>query len=229
MDGEIWDEERWEAFLEENDRRVEHYMLILFRFMSENPPPGADSDADRQGWERELREYLLSNGLSPDEALPRALSGTWNDDEDEQAEDIEQPILQAEPSDDALGDVNRIPVYLNAQRIASRALKWSNRLPGRVKDSTLVQFCSHVVQIPSNLAKGHGIGYEMEMLGGNIACAKRALASANAALDLLLEMKSASYMERDLYRSFYEDCYEVRNQIGIYVQELRGRFNLGVD
>lgn len=229
MDGEIWDEERWEAFLEENDRRVEHYMLILFRFMSENPPPASNSTVDRQEWERELREYLLSNGLNPDEALPRALSETWSDDEDEPSEGFDQPLLQAEPDDDALEDINRIPVYLNAQRFASRALKWSNRLPGRVKDSTLVQFCSNAVQIPSNLAKGHGIGYEMEMLGGNIACAKRALASANAALDLLREIKTASYMEPELYHSFYEDCYEVRNQIGIYVQELRGRFNLGVD
>lgn len=229
MDGEIWDEERWEAFLEENDRRIEHYMLILFRFMSENPPPGSDKNDDRKQWERELRDYLLSNGLSPDEALPRALSDMWSEDDDEQTEDVEPPILQTEPGDDVLDNIERIPVYLNAQRLASRALRWSNRLPGRVKDSTLVQFCSHLVQIPSNLAKGHGIGYEMEMLGGNIACAKRALSSANDALDLLREMKSASYMERGLYRSFYEECYELRNQIGVYVQDLRGRFDLGVD
>lgn len=226
MDGEIWDEERWEAFLEENDRRIEHYMMVLFRFMSENPPAGEEGSAARQRWERDLREYLLSNGLSPDDALPRLLSGSWPDDPEDLDAETDHGLLSEE---DALDDIRNIPVYAQAQRVASRALKWSNRLPGRVKDSTLVQFCSHVVQIPSNLAKGHGIGYEMEMLGGNIACVKRALASANAALDLLRELKTADYMNRKLYLAFYEDCFELRNQIGIYVQDLRQRFDLGVD
>lgn len=229
MDGEIWDEDRWEAFLEENDRRIEHYMMLLFRFMSANPPRGEEGSSDRQHWERELREFLLSNGLSPDDALPRLLAGGWGQDDDEPVEDSDSSLLHGDDRDDALHDVRNIPVYRNAQRLASRALKWSNGLPGRVKDSTLVQFCSHVVQIPSNVAKGHGIGYEMEMLGGNIACAKRALSSANAALELLRELKSEEYMESEMYRTFYEDCYELRNQIGIYVQELRGRFDLGVD
>lgn len=228
MDGEIWDEERWEAFLEENDRRIEHYTMLLFRFMSTNPPRGDHGSLTREEWEGELREFLLSNGVSPDDVLPRLLSGGRSEDDDEGG-DTEGPFVDGVEHDDALHDVRNVPVFANAQRLASRALKWSNRLPGHVKDSTLVQFCSHVVQIPSNLAKGHGIGYEMEMLGGNTACAKRALRSANAALDLLRELKSAQYMEADRYRSFYEECFELRNQIGIYVQDLRGRFDLGVD
>lgn len=229
MDGEIWDEERWETFLEENDRRIEHYTMLLFRFMSTNPPRGDHGSPTREQWERELRDFLLSNGVSPDDALPRLLSGDWSEEDDDAGGEAEDRFVHGGEHDDALHDIRNVPVFVNAQRLASRALKWSNHLPGRVKDSTLVQFCSHVVQIPSNLAKGHGIGYEMEMLGGNIACAKRALRSANAALDLLRELKSAQYMDVDRYRSFYEECFELRNQIGIYVQELRGRFDLGVD
>ncbi len=156
-------------------------------------------------------------------------SDEWLDDEEESADDTHPSFLTDDEREDALDDFRRVPVYREAQALASRALRWSNRLPGSVKDSTLVQFCSHIVQIPSNLAKGHGIGYEMEMLGGNIACAKRSLASANAALDLLRELKSAHYMDRSVYKSFYEECFELRNQIGIYVQDLRGRFELGVD
>ncbi len=70
MDGEIWDEERWEAFLEENDRRVEHYMMLLFRFMSANPPTGVEGSSERRRWERHLREHLLSKGMSADDLLP---------------------------------------------------------------------------------------------------------------------------------------------------------------
>ncbi len=227
MDGEIWDEERWEAFLEENDKRIEHYMMLLFRFMGANPPRGREGSRDRQSWERELRDFLLSNGLSPDDVLPRLLARDW--DSDGLADESESSLGAGGEREDDFHDIQLNPVHERAQRLAGQVLRWSNELPGHVKDSTLVQFCSHIVQIPSNLAKGHGIGYEMEMLGGNIACAKRALSSANSALDLLREVKSAPYMKAPLYRIFYEECYELRNEIGVYVQELRGRFDLGID
>ena len=85
------------------------------------------------------------------------------------------------------------------------------------------------MQITSNIAKGHGIGYEHDMLGGNIACLKRGIASANAALDLLRELKDRSYMNAEMYRALFEKTYEVRNQVGVYIQDLRDRFNLGID
>ena len=226
MDGEIWDEESWEAFLRENDKRVDRYMSILFKFMTQNPPLGEEGSAVRKRWEEDLRQYLISNGMSPDDALPRMLSGQWSEDCTEPGEPSDAAEIEPE---DELEDIRNLPVYCEAQRLASSILRWSNDLPGRMKDSALVQFCNHVTQIPANIAKGHGIGYEQEMIGGNIACAKRALMAANAALDLLLEIKGAPYMDRHFYRKVYEETFEVRNRIGVHVQELRRRFDLGVD
>ncbi len=227
MEGEFWDEERWEAFLKETDRHVERYMTLLFRFMSEDPPVGRAGSSARQAWERRLRVYLLSNGIHPDDDLPRH----WDESEDPEttSTDDQTAFFASASLDDAVSNLERLPVYRASHRLTSRVLSWSNTLPGPLKDSTLVQFCSHVTQIPANVAKGHGIGYEMDMIGGNIACSKRALAAANAALDLLTEMKGVDYMTDDLYLSFYEDLFHVRNDIGVYVQELRARFNLGVD
>lgn len=227
MEGEIWDEERWEAFLKENDRHLERYMNLLFRFMSEHPPLGEAGSAARQEWEDQLRAYLLSNGIRTDDVFPRE----WDDPEDSEPSshgDRTAYLDHGEPDDD-VSSLDRLPVYRAAHRLAARVLKWSNTLPGHVKDSTLVQFCSHVTQIPANLAKGHGIGYEIDMIGGNIACSKRALASANDALELLREMKSEDYLDERLYRSVYEEAFHVRNDIGVHVQELRARFDLGVD
>lgn len=231
MDGEIWDEDRWEAFLREHDRRIDRYMGLLFRFMTENPPPGDENSAVRRAWEEDLREYLISNGISPDDALPRMLSGEWIDEEEDDLVyfEAEQSYLDLEERDEELHDVRNMPIYRTSQLLSARVLRWSNSLPGHVKDSTLVQFCSHVTQIPANIAKGHGIGLEMEMIGGNIACAKRALIAANSALDLLREVKASGYMEAKLYHSLYEETYELRNQVGIYVQELRRRFDLGIE
>lgn len=231
MDGEIWDEDRWEAFLKEHDRRIDRYMTLLFRFMTDNPPVGTEGSDARKAWEDDLREYFISNGISPDEVFPRMPSEMWTDDNEDDLLffEAEQSYLEAEERDDELHDVRNVPIYREAHQLSGRVLRWSNELPGRVKDSTLVQFCAHITQIPTNIAKGHGIGLELEMIGGNIACAKRALASANAALELLRELRASGYMHADLYRSLYEETFELRNQTGIYVQELRRRFDLGIE
>lgn len=214
-DDEIWDEDRWEAFLRENDRRVDRFMDVLFGFLSDSPPP--DDPAERQAWEARLRAYLRRQGFAPDDdSLPFPPDG---------------PPAGVEPDDDAPepGTLRHLPVYQQAYRLATDVLDWANALPGHIKDSTLVHFCSHVTQIPANVAKGHGIGLERDMIGGNIACVKRALAAANAALALLFEMKHASYMAPERYRALYEQAYEVRNALGLYVQALRSRFDLGID
>ncbi len=232
MDGEIWDEERWEAFLKEHDRRIDRYMSLLFRFMTENPPVGDDGSRARAAWERDLRQFLINNGISPDDALPRMLAGHPSGDDDDDDTlffEAEQSYLELDERDEQLHHIHNVPIYRRAHHHAARILSWSNSLPARVKDSTLVQFCSHVTQIPANIAKGHGIGLELDMIGGNIACAKRALISANAALHLLPELRAAGCVETAHYLSLYEETYEIRNQVGVYVQELRTRFDLGIE
>jgi hypothetical protein len=122
-----------------------------------------------------------------------------------------------------------LPVYEHASVLSVVVLDWANGLAGDVKDSQLVHFCAHIAQIPVHVARGHGIGYERDVIGGNIACVKRSLADANAALDLLRRMKHAQYMDAETYLPFYEQVYEVRNELAVYIQDLRDQFNLGVD
>lgn len=234
MDGEIWDEERWEAFLKEHDRRLDRYMSLLFKFMREHPPVGEEGTPSRHTWEQDLRRFLINNGMSSDDLLPRMLSGDVDAAAEEEMDDTiffeaEQSYLEFEEGDDEVNHIRNVPLYRDAQHHASHVLRWSNFLPAHVKDSTLVQFCSHITQIPANIAKGHGIGLELDMIGGNIACVKRALVAANAALRLLPELKAAGYVDDERYLSLYEDTYELRNQIGVYVQELRRRFELGIE
>lgn len=217
---EIWDEERWEAFLRENDRRLDRYMTLLFAFMARYPPPDRDDEVGLQRWETALREYLRGRGLEapgPDAAPPDAF------DDFEQSEE-EEAVL-----DEILDDVARLPVYRQALALATDVLDWSNGLPGSVKDSTLVQLCAHLTQVPAHVANGHGMGYEQDMLGGNIACVKRALGAANSALERLHEARPEVYMDARTYSTLYERTYELRNALGVYVQELRARFDLGID
>ena len=231
FDDDVWDENRWESFLRKDDERVTRYMKLLHRFMSDNPMPPADEQEKRAQWDEAFRAFLGRQGWMRDEI---ELSGFYSDEEDADGETLEQFEVMEDDSDlldeeHSYEMLERLSVYQASIQLTRKVLKWSDQLPGSVKDSTLVQFCANVMQISANIAKGHGIGYEHDMLGGNIACLKRGIAAANAALDLLQEQKHRPYMDADTYRSLYERTYEVRNQVGVYIQDLRDRFNLGID
>lgn len=226
----VWDENQWEQFLRENDRRMDRYMELMDRFMDEYPRPTDPNALD--AWKAELRAFIARKGWTRDDII---LPFLWLEDEDEPLNEEEQAWIEEmnaavddEHVEDGL-DFQHLPIYQKAYTFAGDVLDWTDHLTGDVKDSTLVQFCNHVMQVPASIAKGHAFGYERDTIGGNIACAKRGLAEANAGLDLLRVMKRAPYMDARTYRRLYEQAFEVRNALGLYIQELRERFELGID
>ncbi|ARA94950.1 MAG: four helix bundle protein [Bacteroidetes bacterium] len=236
---EIWDEERWEAFLQAHDRRVSRYMDLFHDFMAKYPPPPSGDRPARRSWENAFRAFLRRKGLHPeDPAVSFVFTERDDADPDADAEpDPEATLAEAvahDPTDDDddLDALRRLPVYRQAYDLTIDVLRWSDRLPGelKVRDSALVQFCSCLTQIPGHLARGHALGYEREWIGGNIACVKRALHAANEALALLQEMRQQPYLRNEAtYLPLYERTFELRNALGLYVQDLRRRADLGID
>ncbi len=232
---EPWDEEQWEAFFRENDRRTERYVELLYDFLRSNPRPEPGDVQALALWKERLRSFLERKGWTRDDI---ALPFLWLDDSDSPEPDWTEsraaddaPLGEAPLSVHDLegGGYEELPVYRQALALTDSVMAWADGLPGDVKDSTLVQYCSNVIQIPAKVANGHAFGYERDRIGGNIACVKRALSAANEALDLLRRLKREPYFDPATYRPLYEQTYEVRNALGIYVQELRERFNLGID
>ncbi len=233
FDNEAWDEERWEAFLWDHDRRVDRYTELIFRFMRKYPQPDPEYAGAFASWRDALRAWLRDKGWRFDDVI---MPFFWLEEEqaeeelaDEEVFSFGGPIPFDDEDDDPFGDLERLPVYLSACALSAEVLDWVHALSDDVKDSALVHFCSYVAQVPAHIARGYGIGHERDTLGGNIACAKRGLADANAALGLLGRMKRAPYMDEPTYWRLYEQAYEVRNEVALYVQDLRERFNLGVD
>lgn len=225
---DVWDEYQWEAYLRDSDALVDRYMDLLFGFLADHPVPRQDDGKARKKWQTRLQRYLESKGWSANE-LPLAYLSQDLDVDEKPKEWLSLDAFEDEPEVEINDSFHELPVYQQSFALATEVMNWANALPGQQKDSTLVQFCNELMIIPSNIAKGHGIGYDREMLGGNIACIKRALNAANTALIVLRDMKGAAYMDCYRYVRFYEKTYEVRNALGLYVQELRRRFELGVD
>ena len=233
FDDEAWDEERWEAFLREHDRRVDRFTELIFRFLRKHPQPDPEDTDAFASWQEALRAWLRGRGWQHEDVI---LQFIWlGAEEAEEALDDDAVLFggsasfAGEDAAEAFDALERLPVYQRASRLSNDVLDWAHALSGDVKDSRLAHFCSHVAQVPAHLAQGYGIGHERDTLGGNIACAKRGLADANAALGLLARMKQSPYMDEPTYRHLYEQVYEVRNEVALYVQDLREQFNLGVD
>jgi hypothetical protein len=225
---EIWDEHRWEAFLHEHDRQLDRFMNDLYNFMRLQPPPSERDHVAYRLWKDNLGAFLHAKGWKHLGFLSADGEGEHTDGTDD-ALSVLGGVLPPDEAPEDLEEVHEPPVYRSALLLGGDVLGWANSLPGYVKDSTLVQFCSNVMEIASNVAKGHDMGYEQEMIGGNIACVKRALNAANAALEGLHEMRTSLYMGSQLYAKLYEQTYEVRNGLALYILDLRERFNLGVD
>jgi four helix bundle protein len=227
-DDEIWDEDRWEAFLRETDRRMDRRLQLFYRFSAEFPRPATVDETAHRQWIEKLRQYFVENGFGADDGFIRMFEPISDEDVPEWMLDS-SAVDAYEADDDEPPTFESLEVYDQAMTLAADVLRWTNALPIDDKDSTLVHFCAAVTQIPANLAKGSAFGTEREMIGGFIACTKRALGNANEGLDHLRDLRSAAYMDDSAYHRLYERLFEVRNAVALYVQELRERFDLGID
>ena len=58
MHDDAWDEEQWEAFLRDNDRRVDRYLELFQGFLQEHPrPPEDDHDDASREHDHAVREH----------------------------------------------------------------------------------------------------------------------------------------------------------------------------
>lgn len=230
FDDDVWDEHAWESHLRRNDERVNRYLNHLIGYLAEHPMPAPDDAEALARWKGELRNYLESLGWGVDdldEALGEDLEDDWSDEEfaawaNELEEDEEDEL-------EDFDDPNELPVYRQAFELATRLLAWADELPVAQKDSVFVQFCTHLLQMPANIARGHGMGRDLDVLGGNIACLKRAIESANTALEVLPQIKDMPGLDEATYLDWYEALFETRNAIGLYIQDLRQQFDLGIE
>ncbi|MDX1639700.1 MAG: hypothetical protein R3281_17185, partial [Balneolaceae bacterium] len=128
------------------------------------------------------------------------------------------------------GSLETLNVYNNARNLAAYILQWAEGVHTRYRSEEYNDFVGSILKIGAKLAGGYSFGFEQDFLGGNIAYTKKGLRCANWSLHLLQEhLKGAPFINSDEYAMLHEQLFELRNQIGIYVQELREKFNMGLE
>ena len=209
---EIWDEYRWEEFFRESDKRTEKYSQLLDKYMDH--PDRDRIIAEEMGW-----THLLDENESKD----------WIDefdfDEYEEGEEWKR-LTGYEPT--AFDDFENLPVYRKAFDFAIDSMKMADEHLADSDDESVSTFCRTITIPSAKIAGGFGFGFEMDGVGGNIANCKRGLNAANQMLNALYEIGEKELLDRELYLEFYGRAKEVRDELGIYIVELRERFRRGI-
>lgn len=252
-DGPVWNEFQWESHLNEIERRSEQ----LRRFITSDPKGKTprwitllqesmdELDAveafieeellldeayfpeDEDDWEDEDDEFDDDDFFFRDSSFP------FYDEDEEDEDDFDYGEEWKELSDDFTlsdyGSIENLDIYKAARNYAVDVLKWAEIVPPHLQSKHIHEFITNVLKITAKLAGGYSFGFEQDVLGGNIAYTKKALYSGNAALHHLQHLKKETYMPSSTYFKFHSRLFEIRNEIGIYVQELRDRFELGLE
>lgn len=252
-DGPVWNEHQWESHLNEIEKRSEQ----LRRFITSDPKGNTprwitllqesldELDAveafieeellldeayfpeDEDDWEDEDEDWDDDDFFFQDDAFP------FMDEEDEDDDDFDYGEEWKELSDEFTfsdyGSIENLIVYQEARNLAVDVLKWAETIPANLQTRQVHEFVSSVLKITAKLAGGYSFGFDQDVLGGNIVYTKKALFSANEALEYLQNMRREPFIVKAVYARFHGRLFEIRNEIGIYIQELRERFDLGME
>ena len=213
-DPEIWNEHRWEEFFRESDKRSEKYTQLLEKYMDH--PERDKIIAEEMGWSRLLDEDDDEHDEWMDEFII---------DDYEEGEEWKR-LTGYEPTD--FENFENLPLYQRAFEFTIDAMNMVNNRLADVDDESVRAFARSVTVPAAKIAGGFGFGFEMDSLGGNIANCKRGLNAANLMLDALYEIGEKELLNRDIYLEFYTRAKEVRDELAIYIVELRERFRRGI-
>lgn len=247
---ELWDEHKWEAHLNEVERKSDQ----LRKFISSDPKGNiprwitllkeslSEDDAFEAYVEEEL---LLDEAYFPEDE-------DWDDEDDEFDDEdflfgFENELSELDESEDEFdegeewkslsedfadsdyGSLDNLIIYNEAKQLAVDVLKWAEKVPSKLQTNAFQEYVGEALKIGAKLAGGYSFGFEADYLGANIAYTKKALMSANLCLALLPSLKGQSIISKTEYQDFHSRLFELRNDTGVYIQELRDRFNNRID
>src|SRR4051812_15802053 len=243
-----WSEQRWEEFMRDSDLRSARFGEIFETVMDD---PNRDRIiAKEMGWSwltealdeeeaaRAAGELDEDDDEDEDEG-PDFSNVSGFDDDDEDDDDEEEPATEgAEASSDdddddgSFGgrDCDHLPAYRLANKVGMKvheALKpWMEKEVGDKDedyDRRLGQAYIGCMIAAAKISGGHAMGYEDDVLCGNIANCKRGLAGARDAERALLELKADGFLPGDLVDSLLPDVRAVIDAVSARIEELRAK------
>lgn len=235
FDDDIWDEFRWEQHINDIERKSVQLKDFITSTWGEGSP----------NWLRLLSEYKSQNEVIDayieEELMYEEAYFPEDDDwDDEDEDDPDNDLFMSEEEDELTKNLSTeegegsddfriedleylddIRSYTLSREFGISVLKLAGSHMEQKQDTILIQFVQTSLQISAKLAAGFSFGFDLEVIGGNIAYCKKALDNSNKALDMLRALKERPWMKAADYFEMHESLTRVRNEIGMYIQDLR--------
>jgi hypothetical protein len=208
----VWDEYQWERFLQQQDRKTEHYMDLLEKYMDH---PDRDQIIAREmGW-----SHLL-DGAEED----------WLEEADAQLASelgLDEESTPGETEESALADFEMHPLYK-----ASFALTvWIDQLFDELGDlqnhPAAVKLATQSAIASAKLAAALSDD-DIDEIGMTIAYLKRALKAVSNAMEAAVALRAEITIARDRFSILNSRLFQIRDGVitlmGEYRTEWRRRY-----
>jgi len=181
---EIWDEQKWEEELKKNEQLMDKHKEVL----EEDPERDWDDPLDLY--------YKVHYDIDIDEIDDLSEHEDDTEEDNTDVEDLngnnfllasDQFLAEAEDLENQLNDIES---YRLAREFATKIREYVRRTFGLsgTEDSNVKILLLESVKIGTNIAGGHGLGYDKKTLCGNIVKCKWALESAKLCMQMLDEL-----------------------------------------
>lgn len=258
-DDEIWNEHQWEVHLNEMEQKSEEIRTFIESSLGEDRPrwtrflngfptklDAVDAyiedelmfeDAyfpdDEDDWEEDdedMDDFFMSAEDEDFDTEDFDDGEEWKQNLHKQPDDVAETIDWLANTILADGEeTGEIKLYDEARELAADMLKLAELVPKEEQDEDFLKMVSETINLGAKIAGAFAFGFELDVLGGNIAYCKRALQSANEVLRLLASMKHRAFMRFVDYESMHERMFDLRNDLGVYIQELREELDEGLE
>jgi hypothetical protein len=222
-----WNEAQWEKFLKESEVRSAKFGELLETLMDH---PDRDAIIDREmGWDRDDDE---SPGM---QWMEEALEDQEEDDDDDEDATIlmdpaDRPDQKDEDNDDSEpwedNELKKLPYYTRAFDFGLQVhdvLKPYLTPDEEEQDEDFIDALANGFNIAAKLAGAHGMGYEDDMICGNIVCCKRSLEAAGECLRALKSLRDRKLMPAEVADPLLKEGEEVRGLVEQHIAEMRSR------
>lgn len=247
-DDDVWDELRWERHINDAEEKSEQLRQYLESTLGKEPPRWFRllQDPDKP----DVVDHYIEEELMFEEAYFPDDDDDWDEEEDDEDVFMSADDDQADDLDDDddfpdevdeyegeewkadsdeytltdYGDIQKWGIYTRAHDLTLELFHFAQGMPKANEDPQFVEMGSQLLQMSAKLAGGYSFGFETDSIGGNIVYCRKALDAANRALGLLQAQRMKPHLESFHYAQMHARLFELRNDIGIHVQELRDRF-----
>jgi len=241
-----WTEAEWAKFMKEGDVRAARYGELLETFRDD--PDCHEKVAREMGWDvddaddadEEDYDFAKETGdLDVDDRfddalseLESALDGEEPKDEDEGEDEGADADEEATPHDkrspfEEDPDIAVIPAYAAARdcgRTVDRILKpWMSQDESADLDERIPEVWTGIHVAAAKISGGHAMGYEDEVLCGNIVCNTIALQSVETCIKNAIELAHENILPQDSVDELLPELRSVQQIIAARVEELRQR------